>query len=389
MQFFYTSDMPGAPALHGGAGAPILNVLDACLVTGFNLQPLASLEVAAGIATGTVAAGHGLVRPVRIQITSGGPLTGLHALLSAPDANTFTFPASGIPDGSYSGASVRVAPAGWTKPFVDTDIGVYRSGDAFSTQTYYRFRVDSSETRKVYHTAFEAMTSASVGTGQFPAFSYPDGYYFQVSPSSTSTPRKWMIVATESFFIFLAAKYESDAALNNGFTGIAIGDIPPLWGYDEFTAICTYGNLLGTHPNEDSASPLSGRPFNIRFRRRIDQSTIDSSGELSSRFSSNGISLLMGVATDNKLVIDRLMAVENWTTSNRNPRGWVPYLWVGFSHPTSDALYPTGQIIDGAAGSEVEGRKLYCVNAGRIIGASTTDTSRRRAFFDVTELMPS
>lgn len=196
-------------------------------------------------------------------------------------------------------------------------------------------------------------------------------------------------MATESFLIFLAAKYESDASLNNGFTGIAIGDIPPLWGYDEFTAICTYGNLLGTHPNEDSASPLSGRPFNIRFRRRIDQSTIDSSGELSSRFSSNGISLLMGVATDNKLVIDRLMAVENWTTSNRNPRGWVPYLWVGFSHPTSDALYPTGQIIDGAAGSEVEGRKLYCVNAGRIIGASTTDTSRRRAFFDVTELMPS
>lgn len=388
MQYFYHSDMPGAPALHGGAGAPILDVLDACLVTGFNLQPLASLEVAAGVATGTVAAGHGLVRPVRIQITSGGPLTGLHALLSTPDANTFTFPASGIPDGSYAGAAVRVAPAGWTKPFVDTNIGVYRSGDAYSSQSYFRFRQDVSDSRKVFHAGFESMTAASSGGGMFPNFSDPDGYYFRCSPTISTAPRKWLMMATESFVLLLVAYYETDSALNNGFTGIAFGDVEALWGYDEFASICMAGNLLAPNPNEDSASPLSGRPFLVRFRRRIDQTTIDSAGEMSSRFSQNGISLLLGTQTDNKLILDRLLAVENWTTSNRNPRGWVPYVWVGFSHPMADSLYQTGEIIDGAIGSEVEGRKLYAINVGRIVGASTTDTTRRRAFLDVTELLP-
>lgn len=373
----YSSDMQGAPALSYASGS-LVNVLDACLVTGFNLSPITTIEVAAGIATATVTAGHRLKPPVRIKISGHASLNGTYPAFSTPSPTTFTFPAA-VPDGSYPGGSVSVSAAGWQKVFSATGTAVYRSLDTLSTQTL--FRIEQSGWSG-YVNAYETMSDINTGTGKFTALNADKGDTFYCTyPSTATTPRAWWVAATESLVVLWVARGFADASILSGIGGTLFGDVPPLFGYDLSAAFI---------PNESFTAAVSDAPLDtgaqqIIMRRGLNQDPGPVSGTLTTPFgrASVGTGLVMGAQTENRLLISEITAMDFNYSTTITPRGVLPYLYMcplGFA---DSSYYPPGTTFAGAAGSAAEGKTFWCVPLGR---NDSTPSSRKRAFVDVSEL---
>lgn len=389
MLFLYTSAMPGAPALSETSGT-MINVLDACLVTGFNLQPLAGIEVIAGVATATVTAGHGLLRPVRCKISGHGSLNGLYPVTGTPSATQFTFSVA-VPDGSYPGGSVSVAPAGFEKLYPDTNRGVYRSLDTLSTQTLWRVEQAGIYT---HVSGYETMSDGDTGTGQFikgPADAR--GARFIHGRSGDATPRPWWLVATESSVLIYVARYYADPAVHAACNGNFFGDFTPLYSADLFHAAQMYYDFDSVPPNQQSA-PFCSTTHYMSLRRGIDGAAVGAWGLSATPFGENnagivGANAFIGPATDNKLVLSSVTVIQipaGAAPSMRLPRGVIPnVLYCPFAMP-DDSYYPAGVAFAGDAGTDLEGHYLYPINTGTTYGG-TPSVSNRRTFIDVTELM--
>lgn len=93
-------------------------------------------------------------------------------------------------------------PAGWTKPYLDTNIAVYRMGAG--NQRYLRIDDSNAQDSRVH--AFIDMTSVSDFTSSFIAgtISSATGLAVKKSITADATVRAWVIVATETaVYLFL------------------------------------------------------------------------------------------------------------------------------------------------------------------------------------------
>lgn len=197
---YFHSSMVGAPVLNGTAGS-LIGVLDACLVNGFGLQTATSLVIAGGVATATLPSNH----PFEVDTTilvSGATPGGLNgeATVSAIGANTVSFPTA-LPDQTATGTiTVKLAPLGWAKPFVGTNLAAYRSNDMASTRMF--LRVDDTSLTNAKVLGYESMSDINTGAAFFPATSWaPNGGFWP--KSSTSTPasaRAWTLVGDGKTF---------------------------------------------------------------------------------------------------------------------------------------------------------------------------------------------
>jgi hypothetical protein len=147
---YFTSAMPGVPVLANNWG-DLIGVLDACLVTGFNLKAIDSLVRVGTTVTATVAAGHPYKTDqiVRVAGADQAAYNGEVAVTSFT-ANTFTYEVTGAPATpatSTAGLSCKVAPLGWEKAFSGTHKAAYRSLDVQSNRHYLRVD-DSLKTNK-------------------------------------------------------------------------------------------------------------------------------------------------------------------------------------------------------------------------------------------------
>ncbi len=142
---FFHSGMQGAPVLSNNWG-DLIGVLDACLVTGFNLKAVDSITSAAGVATATVSTGHGY-KVDQIVFITGCEQTAYNGeqRVTGVTASTFTFAVTGTPASpatTQTSISCKVAPLGWEKAFSGTNKAAYRSTDPASPRHY--LRVDDS-----------------------------------------------------------------------------------------------------------------------------------------------------------------------------------------------------------------------------------------------------
>lgn len=134
---YFDSSETGAPTLNNVAGS-LLDVIRACVKDGFNPQTVTSIDVASGVATAT-AAGHGYSatygKLLLIEGSSETLLNGRKQPLSVA-TNTFTFDATGVADGTYTGTiSAKRAPLGWTEPHTGTNVAIFaRSAPEAGTQ---------------------------------------------------------------------------------------------------------------------------------------------------------------------------------------------------------------------------------------------------------------
>ena len=202
---WFSHEMAGAPVLSGTAGS-LINVLDACLITGFGAKQVQSGTVADGQAVLTVDNTNGYKAESTLLIEG---VTGTCAALNgerrvvAVTANTITVKAAGVANGALDGTvTLKYAPAGWTQPFTDTNVAVYKQGDI--TATGILLRIDDTGGATAWARGFEEMSDANTGTGLTPTLaqisSYPKG--IQWHKRYDSSGGKWSVFATNRYVYF-------------------------------------------------------------------------------------------------------------------------------------------------------------------------------------------
>lgn len=163
--------MTGAPQLSGSNGS-FIQVLDACLINGFNLQSIDSLvyDGNAGKCIATINAGHGFEEYQVVLIEGAGEneYNG-EARVTVVDANTFTY----VPDNAPSiftatgTITAKAAPLGWAKPFSGTNKAIYKSVDPLAAAGFLRIDDNYVNRQKVH--GCRAVTDIDTYNDPYPA----------------------------------------------------------------------------------------------------------------------------------------------------------------------------------------------------------------------------
>lgn len=229
----FASTDPGALVLSGTAGA-LSTLLKTYLVDGRGSGAVATLAVAAGIATATYSAGHPFAVGSVGEFAGAAPsgLNGQKRILSVA-TNSVMFDATGIADGAATGSiTSKLAAAGWQQVFSGTNITCLKPTVVEATGCV--LRIDDTGTTNSRVRAYEAMTDASTGVGPTPVESQmAGGMYWPKSSTADTTARTWYLVADERGFYLAVAPAGSDR-----YTLLYGGDIASLKSGD------AYGYLL-------------------------------------------------------------------------------------------------------------------------------------------------
>ena len=161
---YYANTMQGAPQLTNDWGC-MTSLLDAVLVTGFNLKTIANLTSAIGVATASIPAGH-LYWVGQVLTISGADQNEYNGEVRvvAVTTSTFTYAITGTPVSPATGASItsKVAPLGWEIAFTATNKRAYRSKNVLSNRPY--LRVDDSLC-PAYNTTYAKKAKVTMAQG--------------------------------------------------------------------------------------------------------------------------------------------------------------------------------------------------------------------------------
>jgi hypothetical protein len=210
---YFLSDMPNAPRCSGTNG-DLVALLDACLINGFNLLSVQSLNALTNVATAQFSSAHGFVAGQIIAIDGATPagLNGEKKVIAVPTTTTLTFDATGINDGAASGSiGCRIAPVGgWEKVYSGTNKAVYRSTDITSTRLYLRVDDSGAEPKNAEVRGYEAMSDVDTGTGPFPTEAQVSAvnHVWRKSSTADTTARAWGLVGDGRCF-YLVVKWYS------------------------------------------------------------------------------------------------------------------------------------------------------------------------------------
>jgi hypothetical protein len=187
----------GAPVLSGTAGA-LLAVLDAVLVSGYGGGTPTSITCSDATATLTYPA-HGFSEGDVVSI-SGCDQAEYNGdvVIANVTGNTFDFTVTGSPATPATGTiTFKKAPAGWTKPYANTNLAAYLMGGGSGAL----LRVDDSPAQFPRVCGYSAMTDVNTGSNKFPSEAqFSGGLYWVKSSAASATARPWMIVGNDRFF---------------------------------------------------------------------------------------------------------------------------------------------------------------------------------------------
>lgn len=133
--------------------------------------------------------------------------------------------------------------AGWSKPFADTNKGVFKQG-AGSNGFY--LQVDASAVQWTKFRAFTNMTDLITGTGAFPQVAQiAAGLQLKVSNSSDATERPWLVAAdSKRFYLFNAWASTTTTGL---LMGVAYG------------VMTFFGDIISYRPNDNFGTMIIGQ----------------------------------------------------------------------------------------------------------------------------------
>lgn len=360
----FASTDPGALVLSGTAGA-LSTLLKTYLVDGLGSGAVATLTVAAGIATATYGAGHPFAVGSVGEFAGATPtgLNGQKRILSAA-TNSVTFDATGIADGAATGSiTSKLASAGWQQVFSATNITCLKPTVVEATGCV--LRIGDTGTTNARVRAYEAMTDASTGVGPTPLESQlAGGLYWPKSSVASTLARTWYMVADERGFYLAVAPAGSDR-----YTLLFAGDIASLKSGD------AYGYLLtGNHADQTNASAVpdgcvgyshrSARngAYLVRSHTAIGQST--AAQRLGAHHNGSTADVYAGLpgysvgtypnGPNNGLMTGAL------ELHALGIRGTLP----GLLHPVQDCgnAFATGAIVDGT--DDLAGHRLMAVRTG-------------------------
>ncbi len=138
---YYDNTMEGAPQLTNAWGC-MTGLLDAVLVTGFNVKTIAILTSTGGVATATITAGHGyrVGSVVTVAGANESAYNGEFRVLSVT-STTLSYAVTGSPASpatTGSSLSIRTSPLGWEIAYTATTKRAYRSTNVLSNKPLLR-----------------------------------------------------------------------------------------------------------------------------------------------------------------------------------------------------------------------------------------------------------
>lgn len=201
--FHFMSTDTGAPVLTGAAGA-MIDMLYACLVTGYNPKTPTSITRDGAIVTVTFASAHGfrLDQILKISGADQSDYNGVHRI-DYVDTLTLRFELdSGVtPTTPATGTfETRVAPAGWERPYTGTNLAAFRSADVDGTQFCLYSDDTNLDTRRTRLKGYESMVDISTRYSPFPYSSDDNSWVWWYKYSDTTTTVPWVIVADSRMF---------------------------------------------------------------------------------------------------------------------------------------------------------------------------------------------
>ena len=244
----------GAPTSISTAGS-MINLLDACLVNGYGAQTV-TITRSGSTATINFPVAHGFVlgNPCvhpQILIAGANEVEYNGQFEATPTtANAVTIQVTGTPATPATGTiSAKVAPAKWTKLFSASNKVVYKQG---SGSNLFCMHMDDSVAGTTKFRGCESATDINTLVSLFPTETQmPGGMFWWKSDSST--PRFWMLLASEEFLIWLA-DYSTSVASNSYWSPNFFGDIIPVDSTDPYATI-SIGNQYNNSPQ--SFAPLT------------------------------------------------------------------------------------------------------------------------------------
>jgi hypothetical protein len=278
---YFDGNETGAPSLNNVAGS-VIEVLRACAVNGFNPRTVTSIDVASGVATAT-AASHGYSAAFgKLILIEGAPealLNGRHQPLSVT-TNTFTFDATGVADGTYTGTiSAKRAPLGWEvahingagttaifrRPALEASASMLRVVDTMTTPAATTYALASM---------VETATDADTVTGEASTVTAERVW---MRGENNATAKRWVIAGNSlRAWILLQGSSSSHAAIVPYF----YGDPSPLYVADAGRCLlATFGSTSVTaNGGFGNIAPqsfaLSAGVAYLRFQRTFDGLTV-------------------------------------------------------------------------------------------------------------------
>lgn len=139
---WFSFDNLNAPQLSNTWGC-MIDLLDACLVTGFGAQAVVNIVISDGVGIATFNNSHSIKQFQVVEFSGASePALNSEFKVLGLTANTIEFLID-LPDQTVTGAiSCKLAPLGWTKAFSGTQKAVYQAKDTVSNPYY--LRVDNS-----------------------------------------------------------------------------------------------------------------------------------------------------------------------------------------------------------------------------------------------------
>jgi hypothetical protein len=201
----------GAPVLNNAAGS-VCAVLKAVLETGYNVQAITDITVAAGVATVTHAGSHGYTaQAAKLVLISGAPVPALNGNQQplAVAGTTWTFAAPGVADGTYTGAmEARRAPLGWTELHRNGAGTSMIFGRSTPEATILLLRVndsgaDGASTTNARVVMIESATDIDTYSGESPTSANVAGGLYWYRGANNATAKPWALVGDGLFFYFI------------------------------------------------------------------------------------------------------------------------------------------------------------------------------------------
>lgn len=251
---WYDSTEVGAPTLNNVAGS-MLEVLRACLVNGFGAKTVTSISVSGGVATVTCAT-HGFTASHGKLLLIAGAAEALLNGRKQPSnitTNSFTFPAPGVADGTYTGSiSARRAPLGWTEAHTGSNVAIFRR--AAPEATAQMLWVNDSHLNGSTATAtrvrmVESATDANTFAGPSPTVAQSASGEQWTKGENTATAKAWAIVGDGRFVYFQMWGFSTQADLNY------FGDLVPYAAPDALASVLAGQGRAGSIAQYAGSTP--------------------------------------------------------------------------------------------------------------------------------------
>lgn len=258
----------GSPTLSRTAGS-LINVLDACLIDGFNVHAVQSFSIADGVGTinfDTIAHGYVQHQVVAISGAANDDYNG-DWRVTGVSGTSITVEATGVANTTVAGAlSCKTAPVGgWEKTYSGTNKAVYKSIAIGATGIM--LRVDDTNTDYAHVRGYEAMTDIDTGTGVMPTLAQRDNFIWTKYIASTDIS---FTLVGDAYFFYLVPNHSNVINLSSV---VSFGDIVSLYPGDAFHASLT-GNASLTASSAYTAAANVARARqsnNIHLARASNQ----------------------------------------------------------------------------------------------------------------------